>query len=106
MNGIEGSLAIAALYYYLHLKPVNFSREMSIMTFLITMAFLCRSSSLAVWIPLAIFKIVEDFNFFVPIVLAGLTVTLPACLASVALDSFYYGRLTVPQLNFININIV
>ena len=71
MNGIEGNLAIAALYYFTNLKPVNFDAGLSKMTLLISICFLARSSSLAAWIPLAIFKILEDSSFFLPIVLAG-----------------------------------
>lgn len=96
MNGVEGSLSAAALYYYLHLKPQYLSREMNIMTFLITIAFLTRSSSLAPWIPLAILKIVENPNYFLPIIVSGITVTIPCILLSVAIDSYYYGFFTIP----------
>ena len=76
------------------------------MTLLISITFLCRSSSLAAWIPLAIFKIMEDFNWFLPILVSGLTVTVPACIFSVLIDSYYYGVFTVPQINFVQINVV
>ena len=73
---------------------------------MISICFLARSSSLAAWIPLAIFKILEDSNFFLPIVLAGLSVTIPAIGFSIALDSYYYGVLTIPQVNFVYVNVV
>lgn len=106
MNGIEGNLVIAALYYFTNLKPVKFDSGLSKMTLLISICFLARSSSLAAWIPLAIFKILEDSNFFLPIVLAGLSVTIPAIGFSIALDSYYYGVLTIPQVNFVYVNVV
>ena len=78
-----------------------FNRELNIMTLLITLSFLARSSSLAAWIPLALLKIVEDPAFFVPIVVAGLTVTVPSIAISIGLDSLYYGTFTIPQINFV-----
>lgn len=96
MNGIEGNLTIAALYYYLQLKPEIGCRNLMKMTALITITFLTRSSSLVPWIPLAALKMLEDYNFFIPIIWAGLMVTIPACIASTILDSFYYGTITVP----------
>ena len=97
MNGAEGNLAIAALYYY-HLldKPIIFDKNLNKMTLLITVCFIARSSSLVAWIPLALLKIVEDFNFFLPILVAGLTVTLPLILISILIDSYYYGAFTSP----------
>lgn len=59
MNGIEGNLAIAALYYFMKIKPRINDSSLNKMTFLITISFLARSSSLAAWIPLAFFKILE-----------------------------------------------
>lgn len=76
------------------------------MTLLISITFLCRSSSLAAWIPLALMKIIEDYNWFLPILVAGLTVTVPACITSVLIDSYYYGVQTVPQINFVHVNVV
>ena len=76
------------------------------MTLLISITFLCRSSSLAAWIPLALMKMVEDINWFLPILVAGLTVTVPACAVSVLIDSYYYGVFTVPQINFVHVNVV
>lgn len=106
MNGIEGNLAMAALYYYLHMQPEIGCRNLSKMTFLITINFLARSSSLSSWIPLAILKIMENGNYFLPIVVAGLALTVPICLLSTLLDSIYYGTFTVPQYNFLRINVL
>lgn len=106
-NGIEGNLAIASLYYYTLLnKPKIFDMNLQKMTLLISITFLCRSSSLAPWIPLAFFKIMEDINWFLPILVAGLTVTVPACIVSILIDSYYYGVFTVPQINFVHVNVV
>ena len=101
MNGVEGNLAIIALYYYQLIRPSFFNRELNIMTLMITLSFLARSSSLAAWIPLAVLKIIEDPAFLGPIIVAGLTVTVPSIVLSIGLDSLYYGTLTIPQINFV-----
>jgi hypothetical protein len=76
-------------------------KNLTKMTLLITICFLARSSSLAAWIPLAILRIIENFSFFLPILVAGLTVTIPICAFSIGLDSYYYGTFTIPQYNFV-----
>lgn len=106
MNGIEGNLAIAALYYYMKIKPSINDSSLNKMTFLITISFLARSSSLAAWIPLAFFKILEQPEFFIPIFCAGLFVTIPCMMFSILLDSWYYGTFTIPQINFVHVNVV
>lgn len=54
-NGVESVFCIMALYYYSKLKP-KFDRDMILMVFAITLAFIVRSSSLVGWIPLALFN--------------------------------------------------
>ena len=105
-NGIEGALAIASFYYYIKTKPKVNDGSLNKMTFFITIAFIIRSSSLAPWIPLAILKIFENPHYFMPFVNSAFVVTLPMILASIALDSWYYGVFTVPQLNFLRVNVV
>ena len=105
-NGVEGSLAIAAFYYFIKIKPTVNDRSLNLMTFFITIAFIIRSSSLAPWIPLALLKIFENPNYFGPIVNAGFVVTLPMLFISIAIDSWYYGVFTIPQVNFLRVNVV
>jgi hypothetical protein len=66
------------------------------MTFLITITFLARSSSLVAWVPLAIAKIIENYNFLIPILTAGITVAIPVIFVSIYIDSYFYGTFTVP----------
>lgn len=76
------------------------------MTAFITVNFISRSSSLAPWIPLALLKICENWANFFPIAVAGLTVAVPWMVLSVLIDSWYYGVWTVPQVNFVVVNVV
>jgi len=59
MNGVEGNLAIAALYYFLVIEHRIGCPNLTKMTLLITISFLARSSSLSSWIILAFAKIIE-----------------------------------------------
>lgn len=95
-NGIEGSFTIATLYYFFHMKPAYFDKATAKLTALITIAFITRSSSIIPWAPIALFRIAENPAFFLPIVVSGLTVTIPLLLLSILIDSSFYGRLTVP----------
>ena len=105
-NGVEGSFVIAAMYYFFKIKPEIFDANLQKMTCMITLCFIARSSSLVPWIPLAALKIIEDASFFIPIVVSGLTITIPLCFASILIDSYLYGVISIPQLNFMKFNVV
>lgn len=105
-NVVEQSFVIATLYYYLTIKPKMFDSNLNKMTALISLCFLTRSSSLVPWVPLALIKIMTDFNFLVPILVSGITVTIPMSILSVLLDSYFYGKLCCPQWNFVVLNVV
>ena len=44
----------------------------------------------------AILKIIENSEFFLPIIFAGVFITLPTIAFSIFLDSYYYGGFTIP----------
>jgi hypothetical protein len=104
-NGAEAAFSIGGLYYYSQLKP-KFDKNMASMTFCITMAFLVRSSNLAGWVPLALIKVFSSLDYFVAILISGVCITLPIFGFSVLIDSLYYGKLMIPQLNFVYINVI
>jgi len=65
-NGIESVFCTLGMYFFINLKP-TFDFNMIMMTFSITMAFIVRSSSLIGFIPLALFRIFESWDFFLAI---------------------------------------
>lgn len=95
-NGIEGNLMFVAFYYYINIKPKIFDKSITMLTLAITISFITRSSSLVGYIPLALIVIVQDFRFFLPIVVAGLTIAIPACFINLSFDAYLYGYWTVP----------
>jgi len=105
-NGIEGNLMFVAFYYFINIKPKIFDRSISMLTFAITISFIIRSSSLVGYVPLALIVIIQDFNFFTPIVVAGLTIAIPAILINISFDAYFYGYWTIPQYNFVYVNVV
>ena len=104
-NGAEAAFSLSGLYYYSQLKP-KFDKNMACMTCSITMAFLVRSSNLVGWVPLALLKLFQSRDYFVAILISGVCVTIPLFGLSVLADSLYYGKLMVPQLNFVYINVI
>ena len=112
-NGAEAVFWMIAFYYYFNLKYADFNisknqyflffeKNMALMTFSITMAFLVRSSSIIGWVPLALIYILSS-NSFICILLnlfailkAALFVALPMIILSLGIDSFYYGKFVFP----------
>lgn len=112
-NGAEVVFCMMAFYYFSKLKYKNnvliFEKNMILMTTGITIAFLIRSSSIVGFVPLALWAIISSnsplFNT-VSIIQAGFTVAIPIVLISISIDSWYYGKLTWTQFNFLYVNVV
>lgn len=105
-NSVEGNLMFVVFYYYLNLKPKIFDPSLMKLTFAITLSFTVRSSSIVGYIPLALIIIFKDFNYFLPVLVAGLTITIPTIALNLASDAYFYGYFTVPQYNFVYVNVV
>jgi len=56
--------------------------------------------------PLALIIIIKDIRYFFPILVAGLTITIPVVCINLLSDSYFYGYFTVPQYNFVYVNVV
>ena len=95
-----------AFYYFLNMKPKFFDRSLCMLTLAITLSFAVRSSSIVGYIPLALIAIYQDPRFFFPIVVAGLTIAVPVVMVNLISDAYFYGYWTVPQYNFIYVNVV
>jgi len=93
-------------YYYLNIKPKIFDKSLSFLTLAITLSFTVRSSSIVGYIPLALIAIFKDPRFLVAILVAGLTITIPVVLINLMSDAYFYGYFTVPQYNFVYVNVV
>ena len=105
-NGVEGNLMFVVFYHYLNMKPKFFDKSLSMLTLAITISFAVRSSSIVGYIPLALIAIAKDINYLLPIIVAGLTITVPFVLLNLVSDAYFYGYWTVPQYNFIYVNVV
>ena len=94
-NGVESVFCTIGFYYFSILKP-KLDWSMVMMTFSITVAFIVRSSSLIGFIPLALFKIFQSWDYFVAVLQSGFVVALPTIAFSILCDSLYYGKWTCP----------
>jgi hypothetical protein len=93
-------------YYYLNIKPKIFDKSLMILTLAITISFTVRSSSIVGYIPLALIVIFKDPNFLLPIIVCGLTISIPFVVINLMSDAHFYGYFTIPQYNFLYVNIV
>ena len=87
---------IVVFYYYLNIKPKIFDKNLCMLTLAITLSFIVRSSSIVGYIPLALIVIFKDTRFFLPILVAGATIAVPAVLVNLISDAHFYGYWTVP----------
>ena len=104
-NTPESIFCLVGLYYYNRLKP-KFDRNMILMVVFISLSFIIRSSSLIGWVPLALLKAFQSLDYFLVILQAGVFIALPTIALSIFFDCLAYGRFTVPQINFVNVNVV
>ena len=105
-NSVEGNLMFVTFYYFLNMKPKFFDKNLSLLTLAITLSFTIRSSSIVGYIPLALQAIYQDINFLLPIIVSGLCITIPTVCMNLASDAYFYGYWTVPQYNFVYVNVV
>lgn len=106
VNGVESSMLYIVFYHYINMRPQLFNRSLMYLTMAITVTFIVRSSSIIGYLPLALMAIFDDQRYFVPIVVAGLTVTIPMVATALYIDSYFYGYWIVPQFNFVYFNVV
>jgi hypothetical protein len=95
-NAVEGNLMFVVFYHFLNMKPKFFDPSLNKLTLAITLSFAVRSSSIVGYVPLALMAIAQDFRFFFPIIVAGLTITIPIVGINLVSDAYHYGYWTVP----------
>jgi hypothetical protein len=95
-NSVEGNMMFIVFYHYLNLQPKMFDRSLTILTIAVTISFTTRSSSIVGYIPLALLKILQDWKYFLPMLVAALTIALPFILINLWFDAILYGYWTVP----------
>lgn len=105
-NSVEGNLMFVAFYYFLNIKPKVFDKNLGMLTLAITLSFIVRSSSIVGFAPLAMIVMYQNFDFFVPILVAGLVIAIPVFALNLVSDAYFYGYFTVPQYNFVYVNVI
>lgn len=104
-NSLEAMCNTVAIYHFFDQKK-EFTRSTAIMTAVISISFMIRTTSPVGWVPLLAWKVL--FEGSLPaFLLAGIFVALPVCCACVAADTYYYKSDTwvVTAFNFYSANI-
>lgn len=75
------------------------------LTFLLTISFMIRSTSPIGWPPLILIKMFKDHSWL-PFIYAFALIFIPVAFLIVGIDSYYYGFFPViTSLNFMNVNV-
>ena len=103
-NSLEAILTLAIFNFYYDIRN-KFDKNMIKFTFLVTMSFMMRCTSIIGWIPLVIYKMYQNKGIKV-FVISGIVVAIPSFLLFILGDSLYYGQFTFVPFNFIYKNII
>jgi phosphatidylinositol glycan class B len=107
-NSTETVLTTIALYYWPWTAEKK-SKEHSnfiLSLFFAALSCLIRPTSAIIWIPLSVITFTKSDRKVFFIFAQVLPVGVLALLWSVSIDSWFYGRLTLVQLNFVVFNVV
>jgi GPI mannosyltransferase 3 len=105
-NGIEQIFSVIAFYFYID-QGNKFTMNTVVLTALISIAFMMRSTSPVGWIPLLAHKVLFQGSF-IPFLVSGIITALPILAFCVWVDSKYYGgdQPTFTSYNFLQVNVV
>lgn len=104
-NSLEQTFTVVAFYFYLDQKN-KFTINTAVMTALITISFMIRTTSPTGWIPLLAYKVLKESSF-VPFAIAGIVVALPIICLCILVDTHMYSSETwvISGYNFYKVNI-
>ena len=105
-NSVEQILSVIAFYFYLK-QGKSFTIDTVILTALITVSFVSRTTSIVGWIPLLAIKVLRDGSL-IPFIMSAVTVAIPCMGLMFYIDSCYYGgeEWTVTSYNFLKTNVL
>ena len=105
-SSYEAMLGVISLYYFEHIST-SFDRPLAIVIALQSFSFVIRNTSPIGWVVLLTVKAVKtDFRkMFQNYIIGFFIIFLPIFSISIALDSWYYGKLTIVPWNFIQVNV-
>lgn len=105
-SSYEAVLGVISLYYFSRLST-KFDRSLVIVIALQSFSFVIRNTSPIGWVVLLTLKALRsDFVImFKNYIIGFIMIFLPIFSVSIALDSWYYGKLTIVPWNFIRVNV-
>ena len=90
-NAVEGNIVFFVFYHFVQLKPNFFDKNTLLMMMGLILSFIIRSSSLLMYFPLFLQKVVENPKFIFTFLIAAFLIALPMFLFSVLVDSYLYN---------------
>ena len=103
-NSVETMLHLLVFNYYLEISS-KFDKNLIAVAFWLSIAMGIRNTSIMAWVPLLIIKMFTK-RAIISFILSAILVALPTLALVVALDSLYYGGLTITAWNFLLINVL
>jgi len=102
-NSVESILCTVTLYYFLRTSG-KIDLSTVVMTGLLTLAFIIRNTAPIGWVPLLLIRILRD-RAFLSYLISGFLIAIPLLIASIAIDTWFYGELTITAYNFFRVNV-
>jgi len=102
----ESMLGIVSLYYFSKLTT-QFDKNLAIVIGLQTLSFILRNTSPIGWVPILVCKAFELglFEMICNYLKGFVVIFMPMFILATAIDSYYYGALTIVPWNFIKVNV-
>lgn len=107
-NAFECCFFMMGIYYWHRSgveKPALLSKSFALLTFIVTLSFIFRNSSLVPWIPLVAYWVLAE-KWILQAVSHGILIAIPLILLATFCDYLYYGQLTVVSWNFLKFNVL
>lgn len=103
-NSLESIIYLVAFNYYLNITK-SLDKNIYIFTFIMTIAFMIRCTSPIGFVVLIAYKIYKE-KCFISFLISAVAIALPTLCLCVALDTYYYNKLTFVPYNFLEKNIL
>jgi GPI mannosyltransferase 3 len=104
-NSLETCLCLIGLYVYDRIGNDKGWSKTALFTLIVSLAFLIRNSSVIGWAPLIAFSTLRSVSQFMKYFKSGILIGLPILSAVIAVDSWFYGKLTFTPYNFYYMNV-
>lgn len=101
---METIFHLIVFYYFLEIKN-KIDKSLIIVTFVMCLSLAIRNTSPVGWVPLILYKIIEQ-RAILAFIKAVIFIAIPTIALIILIDSLYYGELAITAWNFLKINVI